>query len=74
MRIRMTKKQAVCDFRESILPAIEKAEAARPSGSKDWPMRRFEWNVYTDSLQKDGQITTSQYERWRIPYFLSGNK
>jgi hypothetical protein len=70
----MTKKQAVHNFRQDLLPGIVEAEATRPPASKDWPKRRYVWSVYTDTLQKSGQITESQYDRWQTPRFLSGEK
>jgi len=54
----MTKIQAVTQFKEYILPLINK---------KDKPGKREAWNNYTDSLCKDGQITQNQYDRWTQP-------
>ncbi len=65
----MTKADAETEFRESYMPAILRVEAEH-SGGVDGPMRREEWNNYTDALCKDGQITADQYDTWGHPRWL----
>jgi len=62
----MTKKQALQIWRSEILPGIRAVEKEQRGGI-DYPMRREEWNNWTDSLCKDGQITLHQYETWIHP-------
>lgn len=62
----MTKQEAWERFQEEVLPIIERTEQ-RQSGRKDRPLRAEEWNNFTDSLCKDGQITLKQYESWTHP-------
>lgn len=53
----MTKKEALKEFRELY------------NGSKnDKPAKSQAWNDYTDSLCKDGQITSKQYHKWSNPF------
>ena len=63
----MTKKEAVAEFREYVLPLI-KAKEAQGSGRVDGPMRAEEWNNFTDGLCKGGRITSSQYHSWSNPF------
>ena len=63
----MTKAQAIAEFREFILPSIRKSESQYGNGT-DETMRREEWNNYTDSLCKDGRITSHQYNTWTGPF------
>ncbi len=58
----MTKAQALRRFRFEVAPAV----VAR-HGSNDKPACRQAWNNWTDSLHKDGEITTRQYEDWTGP-------
>ena len=53
----MTKHQAFQLFR-----SIDQS----PPGDKPW--RRESWNNFTDSLCKEGLITTRQYETWTYPF------
>ena len=57
--MRMTKKQALAEFREHYLPHIPKWDAIA---------KREAWNNYTDALCKDRLITSKQYETWTNPY------
>ena len=67
----MTKQEALRYFRENIQPYV----------GTDQTAIRTAWNDWTDSLQKDGQITSRQYETWLGPtprktrdeYVLQGN-
>jgi hypothetical protein len=59
----MNKQEAVRDFKKYILPAV----VAR-YGRNDKPAIHEAWNDYTDSLQKDGLITASQYHNWVGPF------
>jgi len=63
----MTKKEALVDFQENILPEIIAIEQ-KGTGRKDKVMRAEEWNNYTDSLCKSGQISSKQYNNWSNPY------
>lgn len=55
----MTKAEALKLFREIISYNF-------PRG--DVTMRREAWNNFTDSLCKDRQITSKQYDTWTNPF------
>ena len=55
----MTKQEAQYIFDCTIRPHIDK---------KDKVALRTAWNDWTDRLQKDGEITPEQYDRWINPY------
>lgn len=57
----MTKAQVLHEWRRYILPTL--GDEARP----DYPLRRESWNVFTDMLHKDGEITDRQYNTWTAP-------
>lgn len=57
--MRLTKKQALEEFRRYIWPS---------SPYKDAIAKREAWNNYTDMLCKDRQITDAQYESWTNPF------
>ena len=59
----MNKQEAVRDFKKYILPGV----IAR-YGRNDKPAIHEAWNDYTDSLQKDGLITATQYNNWAGPF------
>ena len=61
---KLTKKQAIAQFREMWREAIEYNLALKG----DVIAKREDWNNYTDALCKDGQITQSQYSRWSNPF------
>lgn len=63
----MTKKEALVDFQENILPGLIAVEQ-KGIGRKDKVMRAEGWNNYTDSLCKSGQISSKQYNNWSNPY------
>ena len=52
-------------FEHEILPFIRREH--EQDGQPDWPARREAWNNWTDSLCKDGQISTWQYMNWSHP-------
>ncbi len=56
---KMTKREAVKQFRTEILPRIP---------SNDKPARDQAWNDWTDGLCKDKQITQRQYDTWDHPF------
>lgn len=60
---KMTKKEALAEFRESVLPAVVKRY-----GKDDKIAIREEWSNWTDGLCKDRQITMKQYESWSNPF------
>jgi hypothetical protein len=64
MKRKMTKRQAVADFRESWNEAVR----ANPNLATDKPARCEAWNNYTDALCKDGLITSRQYSQWTNPF------
>jgi len=59
----MTKKEAIDNFRENVLPEVKNAER----NGIDKARRRMEWNNYTDALHKGKQITAKQYCNWLTP-------
>ena len=62
----MTKSEALEQWKAYRLPAIQQVEQQYGNGV-DRPMRREDWNNYTDALCKDGAITPWQYENWTHP-------
>lgn len=52
-------------FTTEILPMIQESE--QRLGHIDYPMRREEWNNWTDALCADEQISDWQYENWGHP-------
>jgi hypothetical protein len=59
----MTKKQALAEFREFILPAVIKQY-----GRFDRVAKSESWCNYTDSLRAEGRITAHQDSTWVNPY------
>ena len=57
MRKYMTKSEALDLFR-----IFDRA----PKGDKVW--RREEWNIFTDLMCRDGQISQKQYDNWSNPF------
>lgn len=55
----MTKAEALKLFREIISYNIPRGDVI---------MRREAWNDFTDSLCKDRQITSKQYDTWTNPF------
>jgi hypothetical protein len=75
-RRRMTKAEAVREFRQLIMPRLRRLEergsghtiTGRVEGKKiDYPRRREAWGIYTDGLLRSGDISLNQYERWESP-------
>ena len=58
----MTKQEAVRLFRYELEQLLNRY------GTKDKPKIRQAWNVYTDMLCKDGEITQRQYDTWINPF------
>lgn len=61
----LSKKHIDSEFISHILPSIKNRYEI--NGIKDKPARREAYNNFIDSLQKDGQITESQANRYCIP-------
>ena len=55
----MTKQEAKQSFAESIILCIPVS---------DVPAIRQAWNNYVDGLQKSGQITQQQADKWVNPF------
>lgn len=55
----MTKKQALAEFREYVLPMV-----VREYGRRDRVAVSEAWCNFTDSLCKDRRITRHQDETW----------
>lgn len=66
----MTKREAESLFRSTVLPVLRDNERDQSNGRVDKGARRFAWDVFTDSLCKDGKITQAQYANWHAPRFL----
>ena len=62
----MTKKEAMREFREFVLPVIR--EKYEQYGRIDIPARREAWCNFTDALCKSGRITQRQDYTWGNPY------
>jgi hypothetical protein len=64
----MTKTEALAYFKEHILPEVDKQYPPDKRGRPDGPARREAWSNYTDSLQREGQITQKQCDTWIGPF------
>lgn len=64
MRRRMTKAEAIAQFRE-IWAETTRAE---PQWKGDTIAKRESWNNFTDCLQRDGYITQRQCDTWSNPF------
>ena len=62
----MTKKEALKEFRQEIMPFVR--YAYDQNGVINKPARLEAWNVFTDNLCKLGEITIHQYETWVGPF------
>ena len=62
--MRTTKKEVVAQFRELWAETV----SLEPHWRGDSIAKRTAFNDYTDSLCKDGIITTYQYENWSNPF------
>jgi len=67
----LTREQAIAQFMEYIVPGVLRLEK-RYNRHPDLPLRREEWNNYTDALCKNGEISDWQYENWSQPDFCDG--
>jgi len=73
----MTKAQVALQFAQFYLPEDqqfmvsdrEAFDAARKAKEEDEIAVSEDWNNYTDSLCKDGQIEDWQYAGWTFPDF-----
>lgn len=61
---KMTKQDALASFRESWSGLL----SVEPQWRGDTTAKREAWNNYTDSLCKDGSITSRQYDTWQNPF------
>ncbi len=61
----MTKREAEKEFKAYIMPEVKRRYES--DGIIDVPARSEAWNNYTDSLCKDGRITSKQYSTWTHP-------
>lgn len=61
----MTKHDALRLFRVAHPPESFKFTGG---GTIDHVARQQEWNDYTDTLCKEGQITAEQYHNWTNPF------
>jgi hypothetical protein len=59
----LTKKQAIAEFREYILP-----EVIKQYGHFDRIAKSEAWCNYTDALRSEGRITEHQDSTWSNPY------
>ena len=64
--MKMTKKQAMQDFRQMVLPYVR--EQFETDGKVDIIARREAWNNYTDGLRSGGMISNHQYDTWTNPF------
>ena len=64
-RVRMTKAEALAEWRALELPAVR--DHYEQDDIPDYPARSESWGAFTDGLCKDGQITLKQYESWSAP-------
>ena len=62
--MKTTKKEVVAQFRELWAETV----SLEPHWRGDSIAKRTAFNDYTDSLCKDGIITTYQYENWSNPF------
>ena len=63
--MQITKKQIDKDFRTHILPMVK--NHYEEDGIKDIPARCQEYNFFIDQLQKNGEITENQANKYSIP-------
>jgi hypothetical protein len=61
----LTKQQIDKDFKSHILPMIK--NHYETDGKKDIPARCEEYNNFIDQLQKNGEITENQANKYSIP-------
>jgi len=56
----LTKKEALRLFNSAVKPGIPK---------NDKPALSLEWNMFTDQLNRDGQISDNQRMNWDNPFY-----
>lgn len=66
MSKKMTKAEALAEFREFVLPYVR--ETYEQDGRVDVIARREAWINYVDALYKDGRITDKQADTWTNPF------
>jgi hypothetical protein len=72
MKVKMTKPQAVAQFRAGYAKPGDCAEVAKSrfiaAKNSDSIAMHVAWGMFTDGLQKSGEITEWQYENWGYPF------
>lgn len=68
----ITKKQAVAEFRETVMPHIR--QRYERDGTPDYPARCEAWSEYTDALRRDRRISGYQFATWAAPRFVDRRK
>jgi len=63
----MTKKQALKEFREDIMPIIRENER-QYTNTPDISLRRQEWGYFVESLYRDQRISKRQVYNWDNPF------
>jgi hypothetical protein len=58
----MTYREAIREFNRDV-----RKDVVTVYGKKDAPAIREAWNNWTDALQRNGRITTKQYNDWVGP-------
>ena len=64
--MKLTKKQAYNDYKESILYSYKSMRDYKKAFS-DCDLRYY-WSIYVDQLNKDGLITDNQVNNWSNPF------
>ena len=64
--MKLTKKQAYNDYKESILYSYKSMRDYKKSFC-DCALR-YDWSVYVDMLNKDGLVTDNQVNNWSNPF------
>lgn len=62
----MTKREALREFRELILPEVRRKYEA--DGRVDRVARAEAWSNWTDALRKERRITAHQDRTWSNPF------
>jgi hypothetical protein len=65
-RAKLTKREAVLEFKRDVLPHVRATYEA--DGEVDRDARAEAWNNWTDGLCKLGRITQEQYDTWEGPW------
>jgi len=64
--MKLTKKQAYNDYKESILYSYKSMRDYKKAFS-DCDLR-YDWSIFVDQLNKDGLITDNQVNNWSNPF------